>query len=58
MIQPYQLVIANVEHDDRAARNCTCHPDEAPIPCQHKYAFSECAEAARAAAPANETVKG
>jgi hypothetical protein len=23
-------------------RNCTCHPDEAPIPCQHKCAFSEC----------------
>jgi hypothetical protein len=28
--------------------SCTCHPSEAPVPCQHKYAFSEC----RAAAPA------
>lgn len=24
---------------------CTCHPDEAPVPCQHKYAFSECVAA-------------
>jgi hypothetical protein len=23
-------------------RPCTCHPSEAPIPCQHKYALSEC----------------
>ena len=22
--------------------DCTCHPDEAPIPCQHRYAFAEC----------------
>lgn len=23
-------------------RSCTCHPDEAPVPCQKRYAFSEC----------------
>ena len=23
-------------------RPCTCHPSEAPVPCQRKYAFSEC----------------
>jgi len=28
-------------------RPCTCHPDDSPNPCQHKYAASECAEAAR-----------
>ena len=27
-------------------RNCTCHPREAPNPCQHKYALSECLTAA------------
>ncbi len=27
-------------------RSCTCHPSEAPVPCQHKYAFSECVKAA------------
>jgi hypothetical protein len=27
-------------------RACTCHPSEAPQPCQHKYAFSECRRAA------------
>ena len=29
-----------------ASLPCTCHPDEAPVPCQHKYAFSECERAA------------
>ena len=29
-------------------RPCTCHPDEAPKPCQKRYAFSEC-QAARIA---------
>jgi hypothetical protein len=26
-------------------RSCTCHPDDWPqhIPCQHKYAFKDCA---------------
>jgi hypothetical protein len=28
-------------------RPCTCHPDEAPVPCQRKYALSECLAAAR-----------
>lgn len=23
-------------------RSCTCHPDDAPTPCQHRYAASEC----------------
>lgn len=27
-------------------RPCTCHPDEAPKPCQHKYALGDCMAAA------------
>ncbi len=27
-------------------RQCTCHPDEAPTPCEHHYAFRDCADAA------------
>lgn len=27
-------------------RSCTCHPDEAPKPCQKRYALNEC-QAAR-----------
>lgn len=27
-------------------RACTCHPDDAPIPCEHKFAASECWRAA------------
>jgi hypothetical protein len=27
-------------------RLCTCHPSEAPVPCQKKYAYSECIKAA------------
>lgn len=23
-------------------KSCTCHPDEAPVPCAHHYALSEC----------------
>jgi hypothetical protein len=38
-----------------ASLPCTCHPDEAPVPCQHKYAFSECERAARIAADAGPT---
>lgn len=30
----------------RPERACTCHPDEALVPCQKKYAFSECQRAA------------
>ena len=22
--------------------DCTCYPDEAPVPCQHRYALTEC----------------
>lgn len=29
-------------------QSCTCYPDEAPVPCQRKYAFSECKAAAMA----------
>jgi hypothetical protein len=25
-----------------AERGCTCHPDERPEPCEHKYAFRDC----------------
>jgi len=25
---------------------CTCHPSEAPIPCEQRYAYSDCASAA------------
>ena len=24
------------------ARSCTCYPDEAPWPCERKYAFTDC----------------
>jgi hypothetical protein len=27
-------------------RSCTCHPDEAPVPCQHQYAYRACRERA------------
>ena len=26
---------------------CTCHPDEAPVPCQRLYALSECQKASQ-----------
>ena len=27
-------------------RQCTCHPDDnPPIPCEHRYAFRDCADA-------------
>src|SRR6188768_2044591 len=29
----------------RVSRDCTCHPDEAPRPCQRRYAYSECVKA-------------
>ena len=29
-------------------QNCTCHPNERPVPCQHKYAASECLASANA----------
>lgn len=28
-------------------RRCTCHPDEAPVPCQRQYALSDCVAAAQ-----------
>lgn len=33
------------ERDMRDDRTCTCFPDDWPphIPCQHKYAFKDCA---------------
>lgn len=27
-------------------RNCTCHPDDAPVPCTRKFATSHCWRAA------------
>ena len=30
-------------------RDCTCHPDDRPPTCQHRYAASECQEAYRTA---------
>lgn len=32
--------------DAHDSRSCTCHPGEAPMACQRKYAFGECATAA------------
>ncbi len=41
--------------DDRAQRDCTCHPDDdPPVPCPRKYALSDCREAAQRAQPASE----
>lgn len=28
-------------------RHCTCHPSEAPVPCEQRYALSECVEQKR-----------
>jgi hypothetical protein len=28
-------------------RGCTCHPDDAPVPCQRKYALTDCLNASR-----------
>lgn len=28
------------------SKSCTCHPDEAPVPCQERYVASECMERA------------
>ena len=33
------------EQKETTPERCTCHPDEAPVPCQHKYAFSDCKRA-------------
>jgi hypothetical protein len=33
--------------DDQSSRPCTCHPDEAPTPCQRQYALLDCHDAAR-----------
>ena len=36
-------IILNTMHRDyHSMKPCTCHPSEAPILCQHKYAYSEC----------------
>ena len=40
----------NAEHVEKQMP-CTCHPSEAPVPCQHKYAYSECAAAAERITP-------
>lgn len=40
-----------------AERPCTCHPDEAPVPCQRKYALSECLQSARSANGATDILK-
>jgi hypothetical protein len=58
-----ETLAALIEHEDedaaiRAAagegqgadRACTCHPSEAPKPCQKQYALSDCTAAIRAAA--------
>ena len=38
---------ARIEELEVAAqRSCTCHPSEAPVPCRHKHALSECVAAA------------
>jgi hypothetical protein len=39
-------LIAVVRKNADTLRPCTCHPDEAPVPCPHKYAFGECVKAA------------
>ncbi len=33
--------------DVNVSRQCTCHPDDnPPTPCEHRYAFRDCADAA------------
>ena len=36
----------NVARAALEGRTCTCHPSEAPTPCQQKYALGECIKAA------------
>ena len=39
--------IAQGPVDVNVSRHCTCHPDDnPPQPCEHRYAFSDCADAA------------
>ena len=35
----------DAESGREAEMPCTCHPDEAPTPCERRYAYSECAAA-------------
>jgi hypothetical protein len=37
-----------------APRACTCHPDEAPKPCQLQFAFLECVDAAEWTLPPHD----
>ena len=39
-------LMAKIARDALTERECTCHPSEAPTPCQKKYAFNECHAAA------------
>lgn len=39
----------NCEKSEPAPRSCTCHPSEAPVPCQRKYALTDCLISASAA---------
>lgn len=36
---------------DAPPRGCSCHPSEAPVPCQRRHAYSDCREAARLSRP-------
>ena len=39
--------IAQGPVDVNVSRHCTCHPDDnPPQPCEHRYAFRDCADAA------------
>ncbi len=39
--------IAQGPVDVNVSRQCTCHPDDnPPTPCEHRYAFRDCADAA------------
>ena len=40
--------IAQGPVDVNVSRQCTCHPDgNPPTPCEHRYAFRDCADAAK-----------
>lgn len=42
-----QAPIAQGPVDVNVSRQCTCHPDDnPPQPCEHRYAFRDCADAA------------
>ena len=41
-LKPKGTTVATEEAYEARERPCTCHPDDAPIPCERKYATTHC----------------